>query len=419
MKSRAVVITGMGFVTSLGHSTEEVTDRLKQGRHGFSRVDLREGLNLPIKVVGPVRGYAFPSPDPSDWRLPEESVLTPEDDLASLPPHGIYAVDALEQALAQAGLTKDDLSDPVTGLYAASGGSPFLLRHHLSRYEERQWRRGHPMGIVRSIAGTLNFNLAARYGIRGANCGFVSACASSSHALGHAYDEIMLSRQDRMLVMGAEECLVENVIPFDAMRALTSNPDPETACRPFDQSRDGFVVTGGAVALILESASIARRPPLARLRGWGQASDGYHVAGPHPDGAGLSMAIERALRSAETEPREIAYVNAHATSTIAGDRAEALALRQVFDPRHASPAIVSTKGLTGHGLSLSGIMEAAFTILSLQHNFLPGNRNLIEPDSACADMHFPTEAKEQPVASAINNSSGFGGSNVCHVFTQP
>lgn len=417
MKDEAVMVTGMGFVTCIGRSRADVTAHLKNGRHGFSRVDLRPGLDLPIKIAGIVDGYTFSSPSPGDWHFPEDSAVAP-DEVTAFPPHGIYAIDALEQALGEAGLTTAEVQDPRSGLAAASGGSPFLLRHHLSTYEANQWRRGHPLDIVRSIAGTLNFNLAARYGIRGSSCGFVSACTSSSHALGHAFDQIMLGRQDRMLVVGAEECFVENVIPFDAMRALTTKANPDTACRPFDCDRDGFVVSGGAVAMILERASVVRGTPLARMIGWGQASDGYHVARPHPQGAGLEMAMRCALEASGVQASAVDYVNAHATSTPAGDRAEALALGRLFEAREATPAVVSTKGLTGHGLSLSGVMEAAFSVLSIQHQFVPGNRNLRRPDEACQGMRLPTQAEDAQVRLALNNASGFGGSNVCHIFAQ-
>jgi 3-oxoacyl-[acyl-carrier-protein] synthase I len=416
MSQSSVVITGMGFVSSIGCDTEAVVDHLRRGRHGFSRVELRQGVDLPIKVVGTVPGYAFPSPDVRDWVLPPESHVDLRRE-PSLPPHGVYAVDAVEQAIAQAGLTSDQLGDGSTGLFGASSGSPMLLRHHLSVYDKDGSQRGHPLGVVRSVAGTLNFNLAARYGIRGASCGFVSACASSSHALGSAYDEIVLGRQDQMIVVGAEECAAESILPFDAMRALSTHADPDMACRPFDQARDGFVVSGGAVALVLERASLAKRAPLARLLGWGQAADGYHVASPHPEGIGIVTAMKRALQFAKVDEAAIDYVNAHATSTPAGDRAEALALRSVFGS--ASPAVVSTKGLTGHGLSLSGVLEAALTVLSLRGGFLPGNRNLKSPDEACEGLCLPTESMDADVKLAINNSSGFGGANVCHVLAQP
>ena len=411
-----VVVTGIGVVTSLGCDVETVVEQLRKGHHGFSKVDLRPGFNLPIKVVGLVKGYEFPSADIRDWRVPTCSKVDVLDE-PTLPPHGVYAIDALEQALEQAGLGSDLLQDGSTGLFTASSGSPMLLRHHLGVYAEGGSQRGHPLGLIRAVAGTLNFNLASRYGIRGATCGFVSACASSSHALGYAYDEIALGRQDRMLVVGAEECLAENVLPFDAMRALSTSADPDRACCPFDRERSGFVVCGGAVAMVLERASVAKTTPLARMLGWGQASDGYHVASPHPEGAGLATAMSRALRSTAVKPSEIDYVNAHATSTQAGDRAEASALRTILEDGRG-PAIVSTKGLTGHGLSLSGILEAALTVLSLERGFVPANRNLSQPDASCEGLNLPTGMLERDLRFALNNSSGFGGANVCHVFSK-
>src|SRR5262249_29120046 len=176
-----------------------------------------------------------------------------------------------------------------------------LLHYNLTQMHAARFERGNPMGVVMSIAGTLNFNLAAHYGIRGAVGGFVAACASSSHALGCALDDIRLGRQTRMLVIGAEEMNADSILPFAAMRALSTNSDPETASRPFDQARDGFVGAGGAVCLILEEADAARARGAnvyAELAGWGQAADGYNVAVSHPEGAGLTEAIRRPLPGA-------------------------------------------------------------------------------------------------------------------------
>jgi 3-oxoacyl-(acyl-carrier-protein) synthase len=269
-----------------------------------------------------------------------------------------------------------------------------------------------------SIAGTLNFNLAAHYGIRGAVGGFVAACASSSHALGCAIDDIRLGRQTRMLVVGAEEVNAETVLPFAAMRALSTSSDPATASRPFDQARDGFVAAGGAVCLIVEESETARQRGAgvyAEIAGWGQAADGYNVAVSHPEGAGLVEAMLRALADAGLRPADVDYVNAHATSTPAGDRSEAIALRTVFSRTGSHPRISSTKGLTGHPLSMAGVMEAGFCALALRDGFIPGNANLVTPDEACADLELPRASLNEPLGVILNNSSGFGGSNVCHV----
>jgi 3-oxoacyl-(acyl-carrier-protein) synthase len=339
-----------------------------------------------------------------------------------LAPHGVYAICAVQQALADAGLAAADLAGGDTGLFCASAGSPYLLGHFIEQMHATRGERGNPMGIVSSIAGTLNFNLAAHYRISGAVCGFVSACASSSHALGYAMDEIRLGRQQRMLVVGAEDMTAESIVSFSSLRALSNNPDPATASRPFDRRRDGFVGTGGAVALIVEDATLARRRGAhiyAELAGWGQAGDGHSVAASHPEGAGLREAKRRTLADARDNAAEVDYVNAHATSTVAGDRSEALALHGIFTHAGARPRVSSTKALTGHGLSLAGAMEAAFCALAIDEGFIPGAAHLEEPDDSCADLDLPRTSLDEAPRLVLNNSSGFGGSNVCHLLRRP
>jgi 3-oxoacyl-[acyl-carrier-protein] synthase I len=415
--SRRAVVTGVGFISSIGNDRAAVVDSLRTLRTGIERVEFLGNPALTVRVAGTVKEFQVDSPSWRDWRYPARYAL-PRETLRSLSPHGLYALCATEQALADARLSKEDLTDGATGLYCASAGSPFILHHHLAQMHAVRGERGNPMGVVASIAGTLNFNLAAHYGIRGAVGGFVAACASSSHALGCALDDIRLGRQTRMLVVGAEEVNAETVLPFAAMRALSTNPDPATASRPFDQQRDGFVASGGAVCLIVEEAGTARRRGAtiyAELLGWGQAADGYNVAVSHPEGTGLADAMQRALADAGVAPGSVDYVNAHATSTPAGDRSEALALKAVFTNAGARPRVSSTKGLTGHPLSMSGVMEAGFCALALQEGFLPGNANLTAPDEACAGLDLPLATVEAAPHIVLSNSSGFGGSNVCHV----
>jgi 3-oxoacyl-[acyl-carrier-protein] synthase I len=330
----------------------------------------------------------------------------------------VYAFCALQQALTEAGLSEEMLRDGRTGLYCASGGSARLMHQHLAKMEAAGWNRTHPHCVISSVAGALNFHLGAQLGIRGASCGFISACASGSHALGFALDEIRLGRQDRMIVVAAEDLNVESVLPFTGMGALSLNDGPGMASRPFDRKRDGFVATGGAVVMVIESeSSAAERGARAQagMAGWAQACDGHHVALPHPEGRGVADALRLALQDAEVSLDVVDYVNAHATSTPVGDRAEALALRAVFGNHR--PAISSTKALTGHGLSLAGLMEAAFCVLSLDEGFIPGQAHLDEPDDACEGLHLPRATLEQPCRIAVNTSSGFGGANVAHVFS--
>jgi 3-oxoacyl-(acyl-carrier-protein) synthase len=415
------VITGLGFVTSIGNSRSTVSASLRELKHGIAPWELPAGIdgetNQEVKVAGLLRGFDVGSANPAAWTWPAEFSIQPNE-ARPMPPHGVYALAAAQQALAEARLSRDELRDGATGLYCASAGSARMLHHHLTKLEASGWKRAHPHGILCSVAGALNFHLAALLGIRGSSCGFVSACSSGSHALGFAQDEIRLGRQRRMIVIAAEDLSAETVIPFSGMGALSRASIPELASRPFDQGRDGFVPTGGAVALVLESeAGAAKRGAraLAEIRGWGQACDGYHMAKPHPDGCGLIAATQLALRDAGIPPSAVDYVNAHATSTPEGDRAEARALRAVFG-EHRAP-VSSTKALTGHGLSLSGAMEAAFCVLAIDEGFIPGQAHLVTPDADSAQLNLPRETRLARPQFVLNNSSGFGGGNVVHVFS--
>ena len=407
-------ITGLGFVSCLGNDSATVADALRTGRSGIVEHSFFDNPAIPVKVAAPVRGFSVDSPSYRDWTWPAGPEL-PRETVRGMAPHGVYAFHAFEQALADAGLARADLRDGATGLFCASAGSPFLLHHNLAQARAARFERGNPLGVVASIAGTLNFTLAAHYGITGAVAGFVSACASSTHALGYALDEIRLGRQERMIVVGAEEFNADTVLPFAPMRALSPNPDPATASRPFDIARDGFVGTGGAAVLILESPELAARRSArvyAELVGWGQAADGHSVATSHPEGAGLRESMRRALRDAGLSPADIDYVHAHATSTPVGDRAEALALRDVFTAAGARPLISSTKGVTGHGLSLAGALETAFCALSSREGFVPGNPTLVNADPACEGLELPRSSVPRRPRYTLKNSSGFGGSNV-------
>ena len=337
--------------------------------------------------------------------------------MRGLPPHGVYAYCAIEQALNQANLSSATISSPRIGLHCASAGSPMLMHRYLSQLHENKGRRGPPLGIVSTISGTLNFNLATHYRIQGANLGFVSACASSSHAIGYALDEIRLGRQDGMLVVGAEDFSAESLLPFGAMNALSRQSGSDASC-PWDVRRDGFVGTGGACALLLESPDFARRrgaQVLAKVIGWSQSSDGLDRTASHPEGCGLGRAIEGALLDAHIEAKSIDYINAHATSTPVGDLSEARAINEVFIKNACDPIVSSTKGLTGHSLSMAGAMEAAFCTLFLRDGFYAGNAHLRNIDPKCSSLNLPLCSSNRELKTILSNSSGFGGANVALV----
>ena len=282
-----VFITGLGFVTSIGNDAASVASSLRELRHGFELYPPFQKPDIPCKVVGTVKGFTANSTDPEDWTWPSRYAIKRET-LRSMAPHGLYAHCAFLQAVEDARLGPGEVSNPETGLNAASGGSPFLTHYNHERLLKLGVMRCSPMGIVSSIVGTLNFNLVAAFRIQGSSCGFSSACASSAHAIGFAFDDISLGRQKRMFVVGAEDGNVDAIMPFAGMRTLSLQTDPALASRPFDAARDGFVGTGGATVMVLESEDeVARRGvrPYAEVLGWGQASDGYNVAISHPDGA--------------------------------------------------------------------------------------------------------------------------------------
>ena len=412
-----VWITGMGLITSIGNDRETVTRNLLELRHGIENPPELQVDSSPVKVAGTVKGFEVDSTDPEDWVYPEQ-YRVPRATLRSFSPHVLYAWCALSQAIEDAGLSQDDLHDPDAGLYTSSGGSMRSIHKHFEKMDQRGVMACNPLAIVASIAGTLTFNLVAALGIRGSSTGLVSACASSGHALGMALDEIRLGRQKRMLVVGAEDCNFESIVPFCGMRALSLEADPNHASRPFDLKRNGFVGTGGAVSLVLETESEARRrgsTPYARFSGWGQASDGHNVAISHPEGRGLRDSMNKALTDARVEASSIEYVNAHAPSTPIGDASEIKALKQVF-PAPQGVAVSSTKALTGHGLSLSSIMEASFCCLALREGFIPGSANVSEPDPELEHLQLIRQTETRQVDRILSNSSGFGGANVSLIF---
>ncbi len=409
-----VFITGLGFVTSIGNDAQAVSDSLRAMRHGFELYPPFDRPDMACKVIGTIKGFTTDSVDPEDWTWPQRYEIKRET-LRSMAPHGLYAHCAFLQALADARLSEPDVSNRHTGLFAASGGSPMLTYYHHDRMIKLGPARCSPMGIVASIVGTLNFNLVAAFKIQGASTGFSSACASSAHATGYAYDEIALGRQKRMFVVGGEDGNRDAIMPFMGMRTLSLQTNPDLASRPFDAARDGFVGTGGGAVLVLESEDEVERrgvEPYCEVAGWGQASDGYNVAISHPEGTGSRFAMENALRSAKLEPGAVDYVNAHATSTLIGDVSEARALRAVFGEAGARPAVSSTKALTGHGLSLAGAMETGFSALVMREGFIPGSAHISRLDPACEGLNILRSTEARAPRVVMKNSSGFGGANV-------
>lgn len=412
-----LVVTGIGLIASIGNSREEVARNLFAGNTGIERFDFGWAEFSTIKLAGTIKGFQFPHPNWGTWVFPPEYAI-PASVLRNSPPHGTFAYCALSQVLEETGLEAGSPELEGAGLYCASAGSPFMARHYLLPMIENKGKRAAPGLINSTIAGTLNINLGPWLGNRGANAGFVSSCTSSAHALGYAMEDLRLGRVDRAFVVAAEDLFPENILPFLSFRVLSTAEDPRS-CRPFDAARMGFAVTGGAVAFQVERISQAEKRglrPYCRIAGWGQSADGMEISMSDPSGRGLAKAMQAALAAAGWEADSVDYVNAHATGTLAGDRSEATALEKVFGPSGARPPVSSTKAITGHGLGMTSLLEAAFCCLAFRLGKIPGNPNLREPDPACAGLNLPRESVEMQPRRILNNSSAFGGSHTCFAF---
>ena len=410
---KRIVITGLGFITSIGNSTAEVLDSLRHARSGIEIFpELPQTPGSP-RVAGTIKGFSFPGLTFDDWTMPPGYAIE-RNELRSMCPHVVYAWCAMQQAIAHARLGPDRVSHPRTGAMCASGGSMWMLYESLHTMVTRGVHKCYPLALPAAIPGTLNSNLAASFKLKGAVLGFASACASSAHAFGYGCDQIAADRQDIAFVVGAEDCNLYNILPFAGVRALSVVADPDRTPCPFDVKRDGFVGTGGAAVVVLESLDSAQARGAditAEVLGWGEAADGYNVMAPEPEGEGLGRAMQSALADAGLKPDDIDYVNAHATGTGVGDLSEIAAIRRVFNGARV-PYVSSTKALTGHGLCLAGAMEAAFTALALQHRFMPLSAKIEQLDPACRGVPVLTEPVDQEPVVALSNSSGFGGANV-------
>lgn len=411
--ARRVVVTGLGFITSIGNDREQVLSNLRAGRTGIEYYAELERKGVAVRLAGTVKEFSFPELRPDEWIYPTQYKIRREH-LRSMSPNAVYAFCAMEQAIADAKLPPDLVSNPRTGAMCASNGSGWLTYDYLTLMLEKGPQRCNPMAMVACIAGTLNMNLVACFGIKGHSLGFSSACASSAHALGAALDRIRANRQDTVFVVGGEDCNLFSILPFVGTRALTTQTDPAIGPCAFDRKRDGFVVTGGATVLVLEELEQAQRrgaPIHAEVLGCGEASDGYTVMAPEPNGDGLARAMEAAIAESGITAADVDYINAHGTSTPAGDAAEIRAIKRVFGVEK-SPYVSSTKSLTGHGLSLAGAMEAAFCCLALKEGFTPISANITELDPEFEPVRVVTAPIDYAPKVAMTNSSGFGGTNV-------
>lgn len=399
---RRVVVTGLGIKSSIGNSLDEVLASLRDARPGIEYCAEYASLGFRSHLHGPIRLDLDALIDRKLKRFMGDAAA--------------YAYLAMRDAIADARLPEAVINSPRTGLIVGSGGSStsnMLLA--LDTMREKSARKVLPTMVPRIMSSTTSACLAVAYGIKGVNYSISSACATSAHCIGNAFEIIQNGKQEVIFAGGGDEVHWTDTLLFDAMGALSTryNHDPRRASRPFDAGRDGFVISGGGGILVVEELEHAHQrnaPIYAEVVGYGATSDGFDMV--KPSGEGAVRCMRQALA---TVPEPIDYINAHATSTPAGDAAELEAIREVFGAN--IPRINSTKALTGHGLGAAGANEAIYSLLMLKHDFICESANLVTPDEAANGIPIVRKRIDNAgLSTVMSNSFGFGGTNAALVF---
>ena len=408
MAQRKVVITGMGMLTAVGIDRESSWKALVAGTNGIADIEGRDMEGFKTKFAGQINDF-----DPHSCMDPKEARKA--DRFVQL------AMAASVEAMTHSGIT--EVADPFrAGVIIGSGiGGMLTFENQHTRFVKRGPRSVSPLFIPMMIGDMAAGMVSIRFGFRGANYCTVSACASGGHALGAAYDQILLGHADVMIAGGAEAAICDMALAgFANMKALSSrNDDPATASRPFDVDRDGFVIGEGAGIMVLESEehALARGATIhGEICGYGMTADAYHMTQPDTEGRGAVGSMAQAVRTSGITPEQVGYINAHGTSTFFNDKVETGAIKKVFGDHASKMKISSTKSMIGHLLGAAGGVEAVITTLALNRGVLPPTINLVNPDPECDLDYCANQAVEMDVEYALSNSFGFGGHNVTLCF---
>ncbi len=403
---RRVVVTGLGLISPLGIGTQATWDGLVAGRSGVGPITKFDTEGYSVRIAGEVKGF-----EPGHWF--EHKEIKKFDTFVH------YAVAASEMALEQSGLEIGVENANRVGVVIGSGigGFPMIEDNH-SKLLNRGPRKVSPFFIPGSIINMCSGVVSIRAGAKGPNMGTCTACATSAHAISDATLYIRHGYADAIIAGGSEAVITPMPLAgFSSMRALsTRNDDPERASRPWDKDRDGFVIGEGAGIVILEELEHARKRGatiLAEVLGFGMSSDAYHISAPAEDGDGAIRCMQAALDDANLNPEDVDYVNAHGTSTPAGDSAETLAIKGVFGDHAEKILVSSTKSMSGHLLGAAGGFEFGVSVLAIKEGIVPPTINLDNPDSENDLDYVPHTARKAPVKVALTNSFGFGGTNGC------
>lgn len=398
-----VVVTGMGAVTPLGNSIPEYWNGLKNGKNGIGKITAFDTEGYKAFVAGEVRNF-----EPTDFLEKKEA--------AHMDRNCHFALAAANEAMAQSGLMESGVDPFRVGAYISSGiGGLHVFEAEHEKLLTKGPRRISPFCIPMLIANMAAAHVSMAHGLKGTSYAPVSACASSTHAIGEAMRAIRHGYLDAAVAGGAEACITPVAVAgFANMHALTGSADPDTACRPFDADRNGFVMGEGAGVLVLESlthATARGATILAEVAGYGSTSDAYHITSPDPTGEGPARAMRLAMEDGGLKPEEISYINAHGTSTPINDAAETAAIKLALGEAAYQLKVSSTKSMIGHLLGAAGAVEAIACVKAIEEGILPPTIHLEQPGEGCDLDYVPNRAVTCEVSAALSNSLGFGGHN--------
>ncbi|MBX9971970.1 beta-ketoacyl-ACP synthase II [Cytobacillus firmus] len=408
MNKRRVVVTGIGAVTPLGNNTETTWNNIKSGVSGVGPLTRLNADEYPAKVAAEVKDF-----DPEEY--------IDKKDARKMDRFTHYAVASSFMAVKDANLQITDENAHRIGVWIGSGiGGMETFENQYETFMKRGYRRVSPFFVPMMIPDMATGQVSIYLGAKGFNSCTVTACATGTNSIGDAFKVIQRGDADAMISGGAEAPITKmSVAGFCANTALSTNPDPKTASRPFDQNRDGFVIGEGAGIVVLEELehALARGAKIyAEIVGYGATGDAYHITAPAPGGEGGARAMKMAIEDGGLKPEDIDYINAHGTSTDYNDKFETLAIKEVFGEHAYKLAVSSTKSMTGHLLGAAGGIEAIFTVLAMKEGILPPTINLENPDPECDLDYVPNKAREKEITAAMSNSLGFGGHNATIVF---
>ncbi|AIS60599.1 beta-ketoacyl-ACP synthase II [Listeria ivanovii] len=408
MDRRRVVVTGIGAVTPIGNDAETSWENAKKGVNGVSEMTRLNPDDFPVKIAAELKDF-----DVEKYLEKKEA--------RKMDRFTHYAIASAEMAVQDSGLIIDDSNAARVGVWIGSGiGGMETFETQYEVFLNRGHRRVSPFFVPMMIPDMASGQVSIRFGAKGINSTTVTACATATNSIGDAFKVIERGDADAMITGGAEAPITKmSLAGFTANKALSLNPDPETACRPFDKDRDGFIIGEGAGIVILEEYEHAKARGAkiyAEVVGYGATGDAYHITAPAPGGEGAARAMKMAIDDAGLTPDKVDYINAHGTSTPYNDEYETQAIKTVFGESAKKLAISSTKSMTGHTLGASGGIEAIFTVLSIRDNIIAPTIHLKNQDEVCDLDYVPNEAREKEVDVAISNSFGFGGHNATLVF---